>query len=536
MATLDTASVGRRSDEVGQALLRRGRVVCDALLRKVIGSMREPFATMAGYHLGWWNANRSATDGSSGKGLRAARVLAAAAACDGDAGDAVMAAVAVELMHNFTLPHDDVMDGDATRRGRPTVWCLWGVTTAIVLGDALDAAAIRLVTDLCDQSVAVRAARRSEASCLDLCIGQFEDFSFEGRQGVTVDNCVRMAAGKTASLIGCACALGALSAIAAAATIAALERFGHELGRAFQFVDDLISICGDPTVTGKPVGSDLARRNATLPVVAALNSQFEAATGPVCVRKQIVHNSVVVAELRDRGAVSVDELDEIPDPAPPGAIVVFSDHGVSPALRASVEQRGLQVVDATCPLVAHVHAEAARFAARGDTVVLIAQGGHEETEGALGVAPASALLVETPADATALDLPADAQVSYLTQTTLALDDTVDVIDALRQRFPALGAPPSEEICYATTNRQAALRSIVDDYDLVLVIGSDNSSNSQRPVEFARRNGTPAYLIGGPEAIDAEWLSSVSTVGVTAGASAPPRLVQRVIDALAARGR
>ena len=262
---------------------------------------------------------------------------------------------------------------------------------------------------------------------------------------------------------------------------------------------------------------------------------LEAATGPVYVRKQIVHNNVVIAELEDRGALFVDELDEIPHPAPPGSIVVFSAHGVSPAVRACAEHRGLHVVDATCPLVAKVHAEAARFAARGDTVVLIGHGGHEETEGTLAVAPASTLLVETPADVAMLDLPIDAQVSYLTQTTLAIDDTVDVIDALRQRFPALGAPPTDDICYATTNRQAALRSIVDDCDVVLVVGSDNSSNSQRLVELARRTGTPAYLIDGADAINPEWLSSASTVGVTAGASAPPRLVQQVIDALAARG-
>jgi geranylgeranyl diphosphate synthase, type I len=278
MATLDAVTVGRRSGEVGQALLRRARADCDAVLHKVIRSMREPFATMAGYHLGWWNTSRCAMDGSSGKALRAALVFAAAAACGGDAGDAAVIAAAVELMHNFTLLHDDVMDGDATRRGRPTVWSVWGVNSAIVLGDALHATAIRTITDLPDQCVAVRAARRLEASCVDLCIGQFEDCSFEGRQGVTVDDYVRMAADKTASLIGCSCALGALSANADEATIAAFERFGYELGLAFQFVDDLIGIWGDPSVTGKPVGSDLARRKATLPVVAALNSQSEAAT------------------------------------------------------------------------------------------------------------------------------------------------------------------------------------------------------------------------------------------------------------------
>jgi 4-hydroxy-3-methylbut-2-enyl diphosphate reductase len=193
----------------------------------------------------------------------------------------------------------------------------------------------------------------------------------------------------------------------------------------------------------------------------------------------------------------------------------------------------LRVIDATCPLVAKVHAEAARCAARGDTVVLIGHAGHEETEGTLGVAPLSTLLVQTPADVAALDLPEGTQVSYLTQTTLAVDEIAAVIEALGARFPGLGRPPSEDICYATTNRQRAVASIVDECDVVLVIGSRNSSNSQRLVELAQRSGTPAYLIDGPDDIRPEWLSSVSTVGVTAGASAPPRLVRRVVDALGA---
>ncbi|CKR15925.1 polyprenyl synthetase [Mycobacterium tuberculosis] len=184
----------------------------------------------------------------------------------------------MELVHNFTLLHDDVMDGDATRRGRPTVWSVWGVGGAILLGDALHATAVRILTGLTDECVAVRAIRRLQMSCLDLCIGQFEDCLLEGQPEVTVDDYLRMAAGKTAALTGCCCALGALVANADDATIAALERFGHELGLAFQCVDDLIGIWGDPGVTGKPVGNDLARRKATLPVVAALNSRSEAAT------------------------------------------------------------------------------------------------------------------------------------------------------------------------------------------------------------------------------------------------------------------
>ncbi|CKW55529.1 polyprenyl synthetase [Mycobacterium tuberculosis] len=276
--TLDAAFLGSVPADLGKALLERARADCGPVLHRAIESMREPLATMAGYHLGWWNADRSTAAGSSGKYFRAALVYAAAAACGGDVGDATPVSAAVELVHNFTLLHDDVMDGDATRRGRPTVWSVWGVGGAILLGDALHATAVRILTGLTDECVAVRAIRRLQMSCLDLCIGQFEDCLLEGQPEVTVDDYLWMAAGKTAALTGCCCALGALVANADDATIAALERFGHELGLAFQCVDDLIGIWGDPGVTGKPVGNDLARRKATLPVVAALNSRSEAAT------------------------------------------------------------------------------------------------------------------------------------------------------------------------------------------------------------------------------------------------------------------
>lgn len=259
------------------------------------------------------------------------------------------------------------------------------------------------------------------------------------------------------------------------------------------------------------------------------------AAGPVYVRKQIVHNTHVVAELQSRGAIFVDELGEIPDPPPEGAVVVFSAHGVSPAVRAEADRRDLPVIDATCPLVAKVHAEAARFAARGDTVVLIGHAGHEETEGTLGVAPGSTVLVETAAEVAALDLLADAPVTYLTQTTLAVDETAEVVAALRARFPALREPPSDDICYATTNRQHAVRAIVDDADVLLVIGSCNSSNSRRLVELASRLGTPAYLIDDPSDIDPAWLQHAATIGLTAGASAPTGLVEQVIAALRMRG-
>ncbi|MEV0247344.1 4-hydroxy-3-methylbut-2-enyl diphosphate reductase [Nocardia sp. NPDC050712] len=252
---------------------------------------------------------------------------------------------------------------------------------------------------------------------------------------------------------------------------------------------------------------------------------------PIYVRKQIVHNTFVVNELHARGAIFVDELDEVPA----GSRVVFSAHGVAPAVRAAAAARGLQVVDATCPLVAKVHAEATRFAAHGDTILLIGHAGHEETEGTLGVAPDSTILVQNVEDAARVEIPEGAQLSYLTQTTLAVDETAEIVAVLRRRFPQLKDPPSDDICYATTNRQNAVRAILDDIDLLLVIGSVNSSNSRRLVDIAVRAGTAAYLIDGPQDIDPRWLEDATAVGVTAGASAPPRLVDDVLALLAEAG-
>ncbi|MFK0250339.1 4-hydroxy-3-methylbut-2-enyl diphosphate reductase [Amycolatopsis azurea] len=254
-------------------------------------------------------------------------------------------------------------------------------------------------------------------------------------------------------------------------------------------------------------------------------------TTPVYVRKQIVHNTHVVADLETRGAVFVDELDEVPD----GATVVFSAHGVSPAVREEAARRDMEVVDATCPLVAKVHAEARRFAGRGDTVVLIGHAGHEEVEGTLGEAPSRTVLVQNAAEVAHLDLPDPRRVSYLTQTTLAVDETVDVIEALQARFPHARGPGSDDICYATTNRQNALAAITDESDLVLVVGSANSSNSVRLVERADRGGTPAHLIEDAGELRAEWFTGVRTIGITAGASAPPGLVDDVLAALALLG-
>jgi len=252
---------------------------------------------------------------------------------------------------------------------------------------------------------------------------------------------------------------------------------------------------------------------------------------PVYVRKQIVHNTHVVADLERRGAVFVDELSEVPD----GACVVFSAHGVSPAVRDEAARRGLDAIDATCPLVAKVHAEARRFAADGYLVALIGHAGHEEVEGTLGEAPESMALVESAADVARLR-PADpGKVAYLMQTTLAVDEAAGVASALAGRFPQARAPGSDDICYATTNRQQAIRAVAAESDLVLVAGSANSSNSVRLVETAQRAGTPAHLIDGPSDIQLGWLAGVSTIGLTAGASAPPAVVDDIITALSGLG-
>jgi 4-hydroxy-3-methylbut-2-en-1-yl diphosphate reductase len=252
---------------------------------------------------------------------------------------------------------------------------------------------------------------------------------------------------------------------------------------------------------------------------------------PVYVRKQIVHNTRVVSDLEQRGAVFVDELDEVPD----GATVVFSAHGVSPAVRTDASDRSLSVIDATCPLVSKVHAEARRFAREGYTVALIGHAGHEEVEGTLGEAPESTVLVQTAQDVANLSVADPAKVAYLMQTTLAIDEAADVSGALREKFPQMRAPGSDDICYATTNRQAAVRAVATEADLVLVAGSKNSSNSVRLVERSERAGTPAHLIDGAADIDLSWLSDVSVVGLTAGASAPPAVVSEIITALSGLG-
>jgi 4-hydroxy-3-methylbut-2-enyl diphosphate reductase len=289
-----------------------------------------------------------------------------------------------------------------------------------------------------------------------------------------------------------------------------------------------LSVAGPRTVLLASPRSFCAGVERAIEVVEHALDQRDA---PIYVRKQIVHNTHVVADLEARGAVFVEELDAVPD----GATVVFSAHGVSPAVRAEASRRGLEVIDATCPLVTKVHAEARRFATRGDTVILIGHAGHEEVEGTMGEAPERTVLVQTAADVDGLRVADPERLSYLTQTTLAVDETIDVVNALQARFPALRGPASDDICYATTNRQDALKAIAAESDLVLVVGSENSSNSRRLVELAGRHDTPSYLIDEASDIRPEWLTGVRVVGLTAGASAPHRLVDAVIAALGGLG-
>ena len=251
---------------------------------------------------------------------------------------------------------------------------------------------------------------------------------------------------------------------------------------------------------------------------------------PVYVRKQIVHNLHVVRDLEARGAVFVESETEVP----PGATVVFSAHGVAPSVHANARRLELKTIDATCPLVTKVHSEARHYARDGYTIVLIGHAGHEEVEGTMGEAAESIVLVESPAEAETVELP-DGPLSYITQTTLSVDETNEVIDVLRRRFPHIEAPKKEDICYATTNRQRAVKAMLKEIELLLVIGSHNSSNSNRLVEVAMANGVPSYLIDDETEIEDAWLEGVDTVGITSGASAPERLVERVLAWFADRG-
>jgi 4-hydroxy-3-methylbut-2-enyl diphosphate reductase len=252
---------------------------------------------------------------------------------------------------------------------------------------------------------------------------------------------------------------------------------------------------------------------------------------PVYVRKEIVHNKHVVEQLRERGAIFVDEETEVPE----GRLVIFSAHGVAPSVHRNAAERGLQTIDATCPLVTKVHVEAKKFAAEGYTIVLIGHEGHEEVEGTMGEAPGNIVLIETEQDVDELEIEDPDKVAFLTQTTLSVDETDRVIRRLRERFPNVTGPKSDDICYATTNRQLAVRQMARECDLVLVIGSRNSSNSNRLVEVARDHGADSYLIDNETQVEEEWLEGKRVVGISSGASAPEELVQRLVEFFRARG-
>jgi 4-hydroxy-3-methylbut-2-en-1-yl diphosphate reductase len=265
--------------------------------------------------------------------------------------------------------------------------------------------------------------------------------------------------------------------------------------------------------------------------VDAVERALDRHGAPVYVRKQIVHNLHVVRELESKGAVFVDELDEVP----PGAAVVLSAHGSAPTVHAESVARHLAVIDATCPLVTKVHLEARRFAEDDRSILLIGHAGHEEVEGTSGQAPDRTILVQSVEEATSVEVPDPDRLSYLTQTTLSVDETDQILGVLRARFPAIQGPPREDICYATQNRQDAVKDVARRADVVLVIGSRNSSNSNRLAEVSRERGTPAYLVDDETEVDPGWLSGAEVVGLTSGASAPERLVHRMLDWLAERG-
>jgi len=265
--------------------------------------------------------------------------------------------------------------------------------------------------------------------------------------------------------------------------------------------------------------------------VQAVERALELYGPPVYVRKEIVHNKHVVAGLRDRGAIFVDEETEVPE----GETVVFSAHGVAPSVHENAGARNLQTIDATCPLVTKVHVEAKKFAAEGYTIVLIGHAGHEEVEGTMGEAPENIVLIETEADVDSLEVEDPDRVAFISQTTLSVDETQAIIVKLREKFPNITGPRTDDICYATTNRQMAVRQMARECDLVLVIGSKNSSNSNRLVEVAHDHGADSYLIDNESQVREEWLEGKRVVGISSGASAPEELVQSLVEFFRARG-
>jgi 4-hydroxy-3-methylbut-2-enyl diphosphate reductase len=265
--------------------------------------------------------------------------------------------------------------------------------------------------------------------------------------------------------------------------------------------------------------------------VQTVERALEIHGAPVYVRKEIVHNKHVVEALRERGAIFVEEHTEVPE----GAVCVFSAHGIAPSVRAGAIERQLRTIDATCPLVTKVHREAVRFANEGYTIILVGHDGHEEVEGTMGEAPERIVLVQDEKDVEKLEVEDAERIAYVTQTTLAVDETAAIIDRLRERFPRIVGPRTDDICYATTNRQAAVKDMAGDCDLLLVIGSRNSSNSKRLVEVARECGTEAHLIDNAGEVREEWLEGARVVGISSGASAPENLVVELVDFFRAKG-
>jgi 4-hydroxy-3-methylbut-2-en-1-yl diphosphate reductase len=265
--------------------------------------------------------------------------------------------------------------------------------------------------------------------------------------------------------------------------------------------------------------------------VQAVEQALELYGPPVYVRKEIVHNKHVVEELAKRGAIFVDQETEVPE----GELVVFSAHGVAPSVHANAAARQLKTIDATCPLVTKVHVSARKFAERGYSIILIGHEGHEEVEGTTGEAPEAITLVQTVEDARAVEVSDPERVAFITQTTLSVDETAEIIAVLRQRFPDIVSSKSDDICYATTNRQIAVKQLARECELVLVIGSTNSSNSNRLVEVAREHGAASHLIDNASQVREEWLEGVETVGITSGASAPEELVEALVEYFRERG-
>jgi 4-hydroxy-3-methylbut-2-enyl diphosphate reductase len=301
----------------------------------------------------------------------------------------------------------------------------------------------------------------------------------------------------------------------------------HGLAYLYAPYNDIVSATVEKLLLASPRGYCAGVDRAVQTVERALSIHG----APVYVRKEIVHNKHVVEELRERGAIFVDEHTEVPE----GAVCVFSAHGVAPSVRTGADERQLKTIDATCPLVTKVHREAVRFAHDGYTIVLVGHDGHEEVEGTMGEAPDQIVLVESEQDVEELEVDDPERIAYITQTTLAVDETTAIIARLRERFPNIAGPRTDDICYATTNRQAAVKQMAASCDLMLVIGSRNSSNSLRLVEVARDCGTDAHLIDNAGEVQEAWLTGRRVVGISSGASAPENLVAELVDFFRARG-